>query len=89
MPGARPDNPARHIPTAVRARRVRKSLDMSQIEFSQWLGVSVNSVRNWEQGKRGPSGPAAALLGLVEAIPHEIAKVVGKLPAAPQEGSGG
>ena len=89
MPGARPDNPARHIPTAVRARRVRKSLDMSQIEFSQWLGVSVNTVRNWEQGTRGPSGPAAALLGLVEAIPHEIAKVVGKTPVAPQEGSGG
>ena len=68
----------------MRARRLRKSLDMSQIEFSQWLGVSVNTVRNWGQGKREPSGAAAALLGLVEAIPHEIAKVLGKSPASPQ-----
>ena len=49
---------------------------MTQTEFSQWLGVSVNTVRNWEQGKRGPSGPAAALLGLVEVIPDEIAKAL-------------
>jgi len=88
MAGVRPDNPARHIPTAVRARRVRKSLDMSQIEFSQWLGVSVNTVRNWEQGKRGPSGPADALLGLVEAIPDQIAKVLKRTPPGSQEGSG-
>jgi len=76
MPGKRTDNPARHLPTAQRARRLRKSLDMTQTEFSQWLGVSVNTVRNWEQGKRGPSGPAAALLGLVEVIPDEIAKAL-------------
>ena len=80
MPGKRTDNPARHLPTAQRARRLRKSLDMTQSEFSQWLGVSVNTVRNWEQGKRGPSGPAAALLGLVEVIPDEIAKALRKEP---------
>jgi putative transcriptional regulator len=58
---------------------------MTQTEFSQWLGVSVNTVRNWEQGKRGPSGPAAALLGLVEVIPDEIAKALKKTSASPQE----
>jgi len=58
---------------------------MTQIQFAQWLGVSVNTVRNWEQGKRGPSGPAAALLGLVEVIPDEIAKALKKTYASPQE----
>lgn len=38
----------------------------------------MNTVRNWEQGKRGPSGPAAAPLGLVEVIPDEIAKALKK-----------
>jgi len=85
MPGKRTDNPARHLPTAQRARRLRKSLDMTQIQFAQWLGVSVNTVRNWEQGKRGPSGPAAALLGLVEVIPDEIAKALKKTSALAQE----
>ena len=87
MPGKRTDNPARHLPTAQRARRLRKSLDMTQTEFSQWLGVSVNTVRNREQGKRGPSGPAAALLGLVEVIPNEIAKALKKTPSSAQESS--
>jgi len=85
MPGKRTDNPARHLPTAQRARRLRKSLDMTQTEFSQWLGVSVNTVRNWEQGKRGPSGPAAALLGLVEVIHDEIAKALKKASSSTQE----
>jgi putative transcriptional regulator len=58
---------------------------MTQSEFSQWLGVSVNTVRNREQGKRGPSGPAAALLGLVEVIPDEIAKALKKTPSSTQE----
>jgi len=84
MPRTRPDNPARHRAEAIRARRLRGALDMTQIEFAQWIGVSVNTVRNWEQGKRAPSGAAAALLRLIEAMPAEVARALQRVVAEPE-----
>ena len=40
------------------ARRVRKRLGLSQAEFSQRIDVSLDTIRNWEQGKRCPTGAA-------------------------------
>lgn len=42
-------------------RRVRKRLGLSQAEFSQRIEVSLETIRNWEQGKRCPTGAAKAL----------------------------
>jgi len=44
------------------ARRVRRRLGLSQAEFSQRINVSLDTIRNWEQGKRCPTGAAKALL---------------------------
>ena len=43
----------------------REKLDVSQATFASLLGVSVNTVQNWEQGRRTPTGPARALLNVV------------------------
>lgn len=40
------------------ARRVRKRLGLSQAEFSECINVSLETIRNWEQGKRSPTGAA-------------------------------
>ena len=40
------------------ARRVRKRLGLSQAEFSRQIDVSLDTIRNWEQGKRRPTGAA-------------------------------
>ena len=40
------------------ARRVRKRLGLSQAEFSERIDVSLDTIRNWEQGKRSPTGAA-------------------------------
>jgi putative transcriptional regulator len=40
------------------ARRVRRKLGLSQVAFARRIGVPVDTVRNWEQGKRAPQGPA-------------------------------
>lgn len=52
------------------ARRVRNRLGLSQAEFSRCINVSLETVRNWEQGKRSPSGPAKALLKVIDKAPE-------------------
>ena len=66
---------ARAIPARVRRRLVagvfetgddvvalRKFVGLSQAQFARAVGISVHTLRNWEQGRRMPEGPAIALL---------------------------
>ncbi len=53
------------------ARRVRRRLGLSQTDFARRIQVPVATVRNWEQGKRAPRGPARALLRLIDRAPAE------------------
>ena len=57
--------------TALFARRVRKRLGLTQVEFSRQIEVPIDTIRNWEQGKRRPTGPAKALLKLLSNMPIE------------------
>ena len=52
------------------ARRVRRRLGLSQAEFSQRIDVSLQTIRNWEQGKRSPTGAAKALLRVLDKAPE-------------------
>lgn len=52
------------------ARRVRKRLGLTQREFSQRIEVSLDTIRNWEQGKRSPTGAARALLKVLDKAPE-------------------
>ncbi|MDA8327545.1 helix-turn-helix domain-containing protein [Halothiobacillus sp.] len=52
------------------ARRVRKRLGLSQLEFSHRINVSLETIRNWEQGKRCPTGAAKALLKVLDKAPE-------------------
>ena len=51
------------------ARRVRKRLGFSQAEFAERIDVSLDTIRNWEQGKRSPTGAAKALLKVLHKEP--------------------
>jgi len=53
------------------ARRVRHRLGLSQTDFARHIHVPVATVRNWEQGKRAPTGPARALLRLIDRAPAQ------------------
>jgi putative transcriptional regulator len=55
---------------AAYTRRVRRNIGLSQVAFARCLGVPVNTVRNWEQGKRAPQGPARALLRIIDRAPE-------------------
>ena len=52
------------------ARRVRKRLGLSQQEFARRISVSLETIRNWEQGKRRPTGAARALLKILDKAPE-------------------
>ncbi len=51
---------------------IRRKLNMSQERFARRYGFSVWSVRNWEQGRRRPEGPARVLLRVIEADPKAV-----------------
>jgi len=48
---------------------IRAKLKLSQSAFAGLMGVSLRTVQDWEQGRRKPSGPAAALLRIAEQKP--------------------
>ena len=52
------------------ARRVRRRLGLTQVEFARRIDVSHDTIRNWEQGKRGPTGAARALLRIIDKAPE-------------------
>ena len=69
-PATTPVAPATMPPLAVRDLRRRARL--TQIEFAARLGVPVETIRNWEQGKRMPRGPARALLAVISHAPETV-----------------
>ena len=65
------------ILAAAYARNVRGRTGLTQTAFAARIGVPVETVRNWEQGKRSPRGPARALLKVIEEAPEAAFAVLG------------
>jgi putative transcriptional regulator len=53
-------------------RDLRRRARLTQLEFAARLGVPVETIRNWEQGKRSPRGPARALLAVIAHAPDMV-----------------
>lgn len=53
-------------------KAVRAKLKTTQAEFALLIGVSVATLRNWEQGRRSPDGPALALLRVAARNPRAV-----------------
>jgi DNA-binding transcriptional regulator YiaG len=51
------------------AKEVRKKTGLSQSDFARLMHVSIKTLQNWEQQRRTPTGPAAALLKIVSTSP--------------------
>ncbi len=66
-------------PEDIKAIRLR--LGKSQTEFALMIGVSVATLRNWEQGRRMPEGPAMALLMVAARNPRAVAAALTRRPA--------
>jgi DNA-binding transcriptional regulator YiaG len=57
-------------------RAVRERTSLSQSEFAHLMGVSVKTPQNWEQDRRHPTGPAAALLRIIAYEPQLALKAI-------------
>jgi putative transcriptional regulator len=67
---AGPTRPGATMTDADYARGIRARSGLTQAEFAARIGVPLETVRNWEQGKRSPRGPARALLKLIDKAPE-------------------
>jgi len=60
------------VKTANDVVRVRVKLGISQTRFARLLGISENTLQNWEQGRRKPTGPAKVLLKVAAKHPKAV-----------------
>lgn len=70
-------------PAASEVRDLRARAGLTQAEFAAKLDVPLETIRNWEQGKRRPRGPARALLVVLAHAPDTVfAALAGEAPDA-------
>jgi putative transcriptional regulator len=71
-----------HADPARFVRQVRARCGLTQVAFAERIEVPLETVRNWEQGKRAPRGPARALLKLIDRAPAAAFAVLGRAKAS-------
>jgi putative transcriptional regulator len=57
-------------------KKIREAFGLTQEQFAAMLGISVRTLRNWEQGRRVPEGPARVLLQVAAKHPEAVLDVV-------------
>jgi putative transcriptional regulator len=65
-----------HIPEAYDVRKIRARMKLSQKEFASRYGFSIDSIQNWEQGRRVPDGPARTLLAVIAHDPKAVERAL-------------
>jgi putative transcriptional regulator len=75
---ARGDNAAAivHKPREIDVKAIREKTGMSQQGFCAAFGISLGTLRHWEQGLRAPRGPARTLLLVVERDPTAVIRAI-------------
>lgn len=61
---------------ALQVKNIRKATGLSQTRFAEMIDVQVATLRNWEQGRREPTGPAKALLRAIHHDPEHVLKAL-------------
>lgn len=63
-------------PVDIDVRTIRKVTGLTQRQFAEVLGIELATLRNWEQGRRQPTGPARALLRAIKNDPIGVLKAL-------------
>ena len=63
-------------------RAIRERLAMSQTTFARLFGISIDTLQNWEQGRRQPEGPARMLLRVIDREPEAVRRALREPEAA-------
>lgn len=67
-----------HTPEEINVRAIRERTGMSQQKFCAAFGISLGTLRHWEQGLRSPRGAARVLLKVVQHSPKAVIKAISK-----------
>jgi putative transcriptional regulator len=68
------------IPDEIDVARIRGKVNMSQRQFAAHFGVSIRTIQEWEQGRSVPSGPARALLIVIDREPNAVRRALASSP---------
>ena len=71
-------NVIEHKPEAINVKAIRENTGMSQQKFCAAFGISIGTLRHWEQGLRSPRGPARVLLKVIKHNPVAIIEAMQK-----------
>ena len=58
------------------AKEIRKKLHLTQNQFALLMNISIHTLRNWEQGRRQPEGPAKVLLNVANNHPNILIEML-------------
>ena len=64
-------------PSPAQLRALRTKLGLSQAQFARRFGFTLDTVQQYGQGRRRPSGPASTLLRVIEAEPEAVIRALG------------
>ena len=64
------------VQTPEDVRDLRTRMGLSQAQFAQTFGLTLDTVQQYEQGRRRPSGPASTLLRVIEAEPDAVVRAL-------------
>ena len=64
-----------YTPEQLLAISARQSVNLTQKEFARLLNVSIDSVQDWEQGRRSPRGAAKTLLLVAQSHPEVLGQI--------------
>jgi putative transcriptional regulator len=65
-----------HVPTDIDVQSIRRALHLSQNEFASRFGISPGTLRDWEQGRKKPEGPARVLLMVIAKEPKAVTRAL-------------
>jgi putative transcriptional regulator len=67
-----------HVPADVDVKSIRRRLKLTQEEFARRFGIPEGTLRDWEQGRRRPEGPARAFLLVIQHEPKAVERALSR-----------
>jgi putative transcriptional regulator len=65
-----------HVPLDIDVKAIRMKLQLSQAEFANRFGISPGTLRDWEQNRKRPDGPARVLLVVIDKEPDAVKRAL-------------
>jgi putative transcriptional regulator len=67
-----------HIPAQIDVKAIRNKLKLSQSEFAKKFGIAAGTLKDWEQHRKQPDGPARVLLTVIDKEPEAVERALAR-----------